>query len=64
MTGPKTGTRLGTEAYMSPELYLGQPYSPAEADLFAAGAIIFIFYVGYPPFSKAHARDSWYNLIL
>jgi serine/threonine protein kinase len=64
MTGSLTGTRLGTEAYMSPELFAGRAYNPAQADLFAAGTIIFILYAGYPPFSKAHARDSWYNLIL
>ena len=48
---------------MSPELLAKQAYDPASADIFAAGAILFILYAGYPAFGKASISDGWYKLV-
>lgn len=53
----KMHTYLGTESYMAPEIHLKLPYSGASIDLFAAAIILFIMYVGSPPFSKAEPKD-------
>lgn len=65
-TGPaaKLKDRVGTERYMSPELYSKQPYSPVYADLFASGVILFMFIACHPPFTCASPVDSeHYKLI-
>jgi 5'-AMP-activated protein kinase catalytic alpha subunit len=64
MLGKLTRTRCGTEPYMSPELLAKKAYDPASADIFAAGAILFIFYAGYPAFGKANTSDEWYKLVI
>lgn len=59
-----TRTRLGTEAYMAPEILFGKPYMPTSCDLFASAVILFILLAGHPPFAQAnHKKDTWYNLI-
>ena len=64
MMGSCTRTRLGTEPYMSPEILAFKPYEPAKGDIFAAGAILFIFYAGYPAFGKASPHDGWYKMLV
>lgn len=56
-------TRRGTQGYMSPEILLGEEYSPAAADLFAAGIILFIMVAQHPPWTNASVKDPFYRLI-
>ena len=55
--------RKGTLQYMTPEMHMGQKYSPIAADLFSLGVLLFILYTGVQPFSKATLKDSLYKLI-
>jgi serine/threonine protein kinase len=64
MMGSCTRTRLGTEPYMSPEILAYKAYDPAKGDIFAAGAILFILYAGYPAFGKASNQDGWYKMLI
>jgi len=57
-------TKLGTLAYMAPEIIQEQPYNGAAVDLFALGIILFILYTGHPPFNQANPNDSHYKLIV
>jgi serine/threonine protein kinase len=57
-------TRLGTEAYMAPEIFIGKPYSGAAIDLFSCGIILFIMVVQTPPFLKAVASDPLYRMLI
>jgi serine/threonine protein kinase len=57
-------TRLGTEAYMAPEFFIGKPYSGAAIDLFSCGIILFIMVVQTPPFLKAVASDPLYRMLI
>ena len=50
--------RVGTERYMSPELYAKKPYSPVLADLFALGVILFMFVACHPPFTLPSDTES------
>ena len=51
--------------YMSPELLLGQGYSPLDNDMFSIAVILFVMRSGaYPFFEKAADRDPRYNLII
>lgn len=34
-------SKLGTPAYMAPEIHSGKPYSGAEVDIFALGVVLF-----------------------
>lgn len=47
---------------MAPEIP-GKNYKGTEADIFAAGVILFIMYAGNPPFEKASPNDPYYKLI-
>lgn len=47
---------------MAPEI-LFQNYDGRKTDIFAAGAMLFIMYVGGPPFDKASSNDPWYKLL-
>ena len=55
-------TRLGTEGYKPPEMELGK-YSGLQADIFAAGVILFIMHTGTPPFLSTKNTDKIYKLI-
>ena len=55
-------TRLGTEGYKPPEMEQGK-YTGLQADLFAAGVILFIMYTGTPPFLSTKNTDKIYKLI-
>ena len=55
--------RVGTDRYMSPELYEGHKYSPVVADIFALGVILFIFVACHPPFTCASVENEHYRLI-
>ena len=59
----KLQMKLGTPAYMAPELHLGLPYDGKSVDLFAAGVTLFIMAVGAPPFETATRTDPFYRLI-
>lgn len=55
-------TRLGTEGYKPPEMEKGK-YLGLQADLFAAGVILFVIYTGTPPFISTKNTDKIYKLI-
>lgn len=55
-------TRLGTEGYKPPEMESGK-YLGLQADLFAAGVILFVMYTGTPPFLSTKNTDKIYKLI-
>ena len=56
-------TRIGTAAYMAPEIAKGKKYSGASADLFAAGTILFIMVAGHQPFLCPLPDDEHYKTI-
>jgi len=47
----KTGTLMGTFAFMAPELFRGEPSSP-QSDLYALGLMLYEFLAGNSPFDK------------
>lgn len=55
-------TPIGTSIYFAPEIHEGKSYSAKQADLFAAGMILFLMVVGHMPFSQADQKDRVYNL--
>ncbi|KAM3136274.1 hypothetical protein pb186bvf_011573 [Paramecium bursaria] len=59
----KINNFVGTPQTAAPELYLRQPYYPAEADLFQLGVILFQLCSGTSPFGQASQTDKAYNLI-
>ncbi len=56
-------TRLGTEAYMAPEIHMNMPYKGELVDVFAAGIILFITVSGIPPFMKATTEDPYFRCL-
>ena len=46
-------SRVGTPGYMAPELLSNKSYQGHVVDLFSLGVILFVMYVGRPPFSVA-----------
>ena len=54
---------VGTSVYFAPEIHAGNSYSDEQADLFAAGIILFTMVAGHMPFSKAKSEDKIYNLL-
>ena len=54
-------TKLGTGAYMAPELISEEAYSGPAVDLFALGVILFTILTGYPPFDSAKQGDRHYK---
>ena len=53
----------GTDQYLPPEIRLKKDFDAVKADLFVAGVMLFIFYVGCPPFYYATAEDLLYKYI-
>lgn len=53
--------RIGTEGYMAPEIYMLK-YNGINADIFAAGVVLFVMISGHPPFFKTTATDAYYRL--
>ena len=43
-------SKLGTPAYMAPEIHHGAPYNGVNAEIFALGVILFQMIIGRPPF--------------
>lgn len=46
-------TKLGTPAYMAPEIHQGAPYDGVKGDIFALAVILFQMVLGRPPFEEA-----------
>jgi serine/threonine protein kinase len=56
----------GTYNYMAPEVInkkAGEHYYGVQADIFSLGVIMFVLYVGKPPFSTAKSTDRYYSLL-
>lgn len=51
------GTKVG--GYMAPELVERQPYDGCAADIWSAGAVLFVMLAGVPPMEEAVLTD-WY----
>jgi serine/threonine protein kinase len=60
---PLNETHKGTNGYKAPEIHLGEWYSGAGVDLFAAGVILFIMHTGHPPFVLPSGTDPYYKYI-
>lgn len=58
-----SNARKGTFGYMAPEILAKKQYVSAEADLFAAGIILFVLVTQHSPFSQADPNDRYYRLI-
>jgi len=56
-------TRLGTLAYMAPEIHLGHVYKGVKVDLFAAGIVLFTLLCQRPPFRSTKPNDPHYTLL-
>jgi uncharacterized protein YjdB len=54
----RTGTAIGTPAYMSPEQCLGQSQS-ASSDQYSVGVVAYELIAGRPPFSGAAVEIQW-----
>ena len=50
--------------FMAPEFFTKAEYKPQEADLFAAGVILFIMRVKKQPFKKACSTDPLYKYFI
>lgn len=48
---------------MAPEIHERKPYKGVNVDIFSAGIILFIIYVGIPPFDKATKKDPFYKAL-
>ncbi|GAB5371940.1 hypothetical protein AAMO2058_001623300 [Amorphochlora amoebiformis] len=56
-------TMVGTRAYMAPEVLAGATYT-SKADIWSLGVILFIMYVGYPPYNEAKRSDYWWHALV
>ena len=57
-------TLIGTQSYVLPEPYLGQPYYGADHDLFSLGVLLFICHLRSYPFERATLDDKFYKLLV
>eukprot|EP00345_Euplotes_harpa_P019294 CAMPEP_0168341104 /NCGR_PEP_ID=MMETSP0213-20121227/14461_1 /TAXON_ID=151035 /ORGANISM="Euplotes harpa, Strain FSP1.4" /LENGTH=382 /DNA_ID=CAMNT_0008347469 /DNA_START=143 /DNA_END=1291 /DNA_ORIENTATION=- len=55
--------KVGTAAYMAPEVLKRREYDGKIADLFSAAVVLFVMVVGAPPFGKASLCDKLYKRI-
>ena len=55
--------RIGTAAYMPPEMLEGQKYRLQDADLFALGVVLFTMRTGNFPFDVASKSDNFYKTL-
>jgi len=58
----KNSKYLGTEGYLPPEARAKKVVNSEKADFFVLGLILFIMYVGSPPFVKSSDDDALYSL--
>ncbi|CAG9312738.1 unnamed protein product [Blepharisma stoltei] len=54
----------GTENYMPPEIRQNSRYDPEKVDVFEAGVLLFIMFVGVPPFNFADISDNFYRCLI
>lgn len=56
-------TRLGSQSYMAPEIFLKLHYQAPEVDIFALGVVLFLLFTGNRPFKTATMEDLYYKQI-
>lgn len=56
-------TKVGTEGFKAPEIDQGK-YNGQKADIFGLGVILFVLYVGSPPFITTKPSDKIYKIII
>ena len=56
---------IGTQQYMSPEMYSKiQEYAPEKSDLWAAAVVLFTMVSGHPPFNAPVESDFYFQRLI